>query len=66
MPNDFPPARAVPLGPFEPKVLRTMPDERRLIEGFLERVLATHPVWPWPLIEEEAQRRAKAVLATMR
>jgi hypothetical protein len=25
---------------------------------WVERVLAAHPPWPWPLIEEEARRRA--------
>lgn len=27
---------------------------------FMERVLAAHPAWPWPLIEAEAMRRAEA------
>jgi len=51
------------LSRFEPKALRTPPDERDLVEAFMERVLAVHPAWPWPLIEEEARRRDKAVLA---
>src|SRR3954462_229899 len=63
MPDDSAPACPAMLSRFEPKALRTPPDERDLVEAFMERVLAVHPAWPWPLIEEEARRRAKAVLA---
>jgi hypothetical protein len=55
-----------PLGPFDPKVLRTVPEERKLIADWMERVLAAHPAWPWPLIEEEARRRAEEALAATR
>jgi hypothetical protein len=66
MPDDSPPANPAKPGLFEPKALRTPPDERLLVEAFMERVLAVHPAWPWPLIEEEARRRAEAVLAASR
>jgi hypothetical protein len=63
MPDDPPPPLAAHLGFFEPKALRTTPGEQDLMATFMERVLATHPAWPWPLIEEEARRRAEEVLA---
>ncbi|WP_043363481.1 hypothetical protein [Belnapia sp. F-4-1] len=62
MPDDSLPARPAP---FEPKALRMMPGERDLVATFMEHVLAAHPAWPWPLIEEEARRRAKEFLATL-
>jgi hypothetical protein len=40
-----------------------VPEERKLIADWTERVFAAHPAWPWPLIEEEARRRAEEVLA---
>jgi hypothetical protein len=43
-----------------------MPSERELVAAFMERVLAAHPAWPWPLIEEEARQRAEEVLAIVR
>jgi hypothetical protein len=58
MPDDSPPVRPAMLGTFEPRALRTSPDERQLLTIWLERVLARHPAWPWPLIEEEARRLA--------
>jgi len=63
MPEDAPPTRVVCPDAFVPRVLRTAPDLQRLVEEFTERVLTAHPAWPWPLIEEEARRRAEAVLA---
>jgi hypothetical protein len=42
------------------------PGEADLVAAFMERVLAAHPAWPWPLIEEEARRRAEEVLAVVR
>jgi hypothetical protein len=63
MPDDSLPARPAP---FEPKALRMMPGEWDLVATFMERVLATHPAWPWPLIEEEARRRAEEFLANSR
>ena len=66
MPDDSPPAHPVQLGFFEPKALRVTPGERDLVAAFMERVLAAHPAWPWPLIEEEARRRAEEVLAAAR
>jgi hypothetical protein len=65
MSDDSSPARPAPLGPFTPKALRTTLDEQHLVEGFVERVLAAHPAWPWPLIEEEARRRVREALAAM-
>ena len=65
MPDDWPP-RPVQLGFFEPKALRMTPGERDLVAAFMERVLAAHPAWPWPLIEEEARRRAEEVFAVVR
>jgi hypothetical protein len=55
-----------PLDPSNPKVLRTVPEERKLIADWMERVLAAHPAWPWPLIEEEARRRAEEAPAARR
>ena len=60
MPDDSTPATPAETGCFAPKALRTAPEERRRIEMFMERVLAAHPTWPWPLIEAEAMRRAEA------
>jgi hypothetical protein len=54
------------LGPFEPKALRTTSIERHLVEAYMERVLAAHPAWPWPLIEEEARQQAKEALSALR
>ncbi len=53
MPDDSTPATPAETGCFAP-------EERRQIEMFMERVLAAHPAWPWPLIEAEAMRRAEA------
>jgi hypothetical protein len=66
MPDNAPPSPRASLGPFDPKVLRTVPEERKLIADWIERVLAAHPAWPWPLIEEEARRRAEEFLAATR
>ena len=63
MPDDVPHARTDRPGPFAPRALRTTPDERRLVEQLTARVLEAHPAWPWPLIEEEARRRAEELLA---
>jgi hypothetical protein len=63
MPDDDPCAYSERLGLFGPRTLRIRPDERRLVDELTERVLATHPAWPWPLIEEEARRQAEAILA---
>ena len=43
-----------------------MPPEQDPLPAFIERVLAAPPAWPWPLIEEEARRRAEKVLAIVR
>jgi hypothetical protein len=66
MPDESLPTRPAHLGPFEPKARRTTPDERHIVEDCMERVLAAHPAWPWPLIEAEARRRATEVLAVLR
>ena len=66
MPDDSPPPHPAQLGSFEPKALRMTPGERELVAAFMERVLAAHPAWPWPLIEEEARRQAEEVLADVR
>ncbi len=66
MPDDSPPACSGRPVPFEPKALRMTPGEADLVAAFMERVLAAHPAWPWPLIEEEARRRAEEVLAVVR
>jgi hypothetical protein len=55
----------VHLGFFEPKALRVTPAEQDLVAAFMERVLAAHPAWPWPLIEE-ARRRAEELFAAAR
>lgn len=60
MANDSSPATPAAFGCFTPQALRNAPGERRRIEMFMERVLAAHPAWPWPLIEAEAMRRAEA------
>jgi uncharacterized protein YbaA (DUF1428 family) len=49
------------LARFEPRALRLDPDDRRRLEAQTERVLAAHPAWPWPLIEETARRRAERI-----
>ena len=59
MPDDSPPPCPVQLGFFEPMALRVTPAERDLVAAFMERVLAAHPAWPWPLIEEKARQRAE-------
>jgi hypothetical protein len=51
------------LARFTPRALRLEPAERRLLEAQTERVLAAHPAWPLPLIEEAARRRAERILA---
>ncbi|MBL6454634.1 hypothetical protein JMJ55_04815 [Belnapia sp. T6] len=66
MPDDSLPARPAQFDHFEPKALRTSPDERQLVEDCVARALAAHPAWPWPLIEEEGRRRAEEVLAASR
>ncbi len=66
MPDDSPPARSARTACFDPLALRMMPSERELVAAFMERVLAAHPAWPWPLIEEEARQRAEEVLAIVR
>jgi hypothetical protein len=66
MPDNAPPSLLTPLCPFDPKVLRTVPEERKLIADWMERVLAAHLAWPRPLIEEEARRRAEEALAAPR
>ncbi len=58
MPDDSPHPRSGRTLPLEPKVLRMTPRERERMAILMERVLAAHPAWPWPLIEEEARRRA--------
>jgi hypothetical protein len=63
MPDNAPPS---PLCPFDPMVMRTVPEERKLLADWMERVLAAHPAWPWLLIEEEARRRAEEALAAPR
>jgi hypothetical protein len=66
MPGDLRPTRAACPEAFPARALRTDPDERRLVEAMAERVLALHPAWPWPLVEEEARRRAEAMLSAGR
>jgi hypothetical protein len=71
MPDDALAAAAMPrpatdTAAFMPRALRTAPAERHLVEALAARVLATHPAWPWPLIEREACRRAEALLAISR
>ena len=63
MPDDALCVSTQRLGLFRPRAIRTSPDERRLIDELAEQVLADHPAWPWPLIEEETRRRAQAMLA---
>lgn len=65
MPDDSLPPLPVHLGFFEPKALRVTPAEQDLVAAFMERVLAAHPAWPWPLIEE-ARRRAEELFAAAR
>jgi hypothetical protein len=50
------------IGVFPPKVLRTAPEEQRLVDELTERVLAAHPAWSWPLIDAEARRLTAARL----
>ncbi|WP_143018238.1 hypothetical protein [Belnapia rosea] len=64
MPDESPPACPSPSDAFGPRALRRAPAEQRLVEACLEQVLAAHPAWPWPLIEEMARRRAEEALAT--
>ncbi|WP_176952892.1 hypothetical protein [Belnapia rosea] len=65
MPDESPPAcPAPPSDAFGPRALRRAPAEQHLVEACLEQVLAAHPAWPWPLIEEMARRRAEEILAT--
>jgi hypothetical protein len=66
MPDASLPPLPAHLGFFEPKALRVTPAERDLVAAFMERVLAAHPAWPWPLIEEEARRRAEEFFAAAR
>jgi hypothetical protein len=66
MPDSSPIVGQAEAAAFEPRALRTSPIERVLIEELMERVLAAHPAWPWPLIEEEARRWAGQILAAMR
>lgn len=61
MPKDLASARIGGLDVFEPRAVRTPPDERRRLKVLAERVFALHPVWPWSLIEEEARRMAEAL-----
>jgi hypothetical protein len=51
------------LARFAPHALRLDPADRRRLEAQTERVLAAHPAWPWPLIEEAARRRAERIRA---
>ena len=60
------PAFAAGLNHFAPRAICTTPEERRLLEKLIDRVLAIHPAWPWPMIEEEARRQAEAIHAANR
>jgi hypothetical protein len=48
------------LARFAPRALRLDPADRRRLEAQAERVLAAHPAWPWPLIEEAASTASVA------
>ena len=66
MPDDALSAPDFGLSPFGPRTLRTTPDERRLLEDLMDHILAIHPAWPWPMIEEEARRQAEAIRTATR
>ncbi len=66
MPANVASAPAAGLSHFVPRAHRTTLEERRLLEGLMDRVLAIHPAWPWPMIEEEARRQAEAIRAANR